>query len=70
MLVLSRKVGEKIVLPALDVSITVLGVHGKRVRIGVSAPPGLTVHREEVLQLAFVPESAVPELVAGGKLVV
>lgn len=70
MLVLSRKAGEKIVLPGLGVSITVLGVHGKRVRIGVNAPPGLAVYREEVLQRAFVPATGVPELVIRDKLVV
>ena len=48
MLVLSRKIGERIVLPETGVSISVLGVHGKRVRIGIEAPRTVSVHREEV----------------------
>jgi len=50
MLVLSRKTGEQIVLPEAGVSITVLGVSGKRVRIGVEAPHDVAVHRTEIWQ--------------------
>jgi carbon storage regulator len=48
MLVLSRKPGEQIVLPHYEVTMTVLGVSGNRVRIGVAAPAGTAVHRREV----------------------
>jgi carbon storage regulator len=48
MLVLSRKLGEQIVLPHCEVTMTVLGVSGNRVRIGVAAPAGTAVHRREV----------------------
>jgi len=48
MLVLSRKVGERIVLPETGVSISVLAIRGKRVRIGIEAPRTASVHREEV----------------------
>ena len=48
MLVLSRKLGEKIVLPDSDVTITVLGISGKKVRLGIAAPPGVPVHRSEI----------------------
>jgi carbon storage regulator len=48
MLVLSRKVGEKIVIPDCGVTLTVLGVRGNRVRLGIAAPPDTVVHREEV----------------------
>ena len=48
MLILSRKLGESIVLPDCQATITVIGVHGKRVRLGVAAPRGLSVHRTEV----------------------
>jgi carbon storage regulator len=48
MLVLSRKVGEKIVLPEVDVTVTVLKVNGNKIRLGISAPAGITVHRREV----------------------
>ena len=48
MLVLSRTLGESIVLPDCQATITVISVHGKRVRLGVAAPRGLSVHRTEV----------------------
>jgi carbon storage regulator len=48
MLILSRKTGERIVLPEAGVSISVIGIHGKRVRIGIEAPRAASVHREEV----------------------
>ena len=48
MLVLSRKVGEKIVLPEFDITITVVEISGSRVRLGFTAPAGVPVHREEV----------------------
>ena len=51
MLVLSRKLGEQIVLPETRVSISVLGVHGNRVQIGIEAPRAVSVYREEVWRL-------------------
>jgi carbon storage regulator len=48
MLVLSRKVGERIVLPGCQVTLTVLEAHGSHIRLGISAPAGVAVHREEV----------------------
>ncbi len=48
MLVLSRKVGERIVLPDSGVRIVLLSIHAGRVRIGIEAPAGVAVHREEV----------------------
>jgi carbon storage regulator len=50
MLVLSRKLGEKIVLPQCGVSITVSAIRGNRVRLGISAPAEVDVYREEVWQ--------------------
>ena len=50
MLVLSRRVGERIVLPEIGASVVVLGVSPKRVRIGIEAPRAATVHRAEVWQ--------------------
>jgi carbon storage regulator len=50
MLVLSRKVGERIVVPNLGVTLTVLGCHGGQVRLGIAAPPRVAVLREEVLR--------------------
>jgi carbon storage regulator CsrA len=48
MLVLSRKIGEQIVLPKSGVTIHVVAVGGKRVRLGIDAPCGTSVHRSEV----------------------
>ncbi len=50
MLVLSRKIGEQIVLPESGIRIIVLKVSGKRVRLGIEAPSGAPVHRAEVWQ--------------------
>lgn len=48
MLVLSRKCGEKIVIPSQGITLTVLEVRGDRIRFGITAPPNIPVHREEV----------------------
>lgn len=48
MLVLSRKLGEKVVVPQCGLSVTVQHVQGNRVQLAISAPPELAVHREEV----------------------
>ncbi|MGI9284326.1 MAG: carbon storage regulator CsrA [Pseudomonadales bacterium] len=47
MLILTRRVGEKLIIGD-DVSVTVLATQGKQVRIGVSAPKSVSVHREEI----------------------
>ena len=48
MLVLSRKAGDEIVMSNGDIRISVLGITGKRVRLGISAPSGIPVHRMEI----------------------
>jgi len=50
MLVLTRKCGEKVVMPQQDVVVTVLEVRGDRVRIGIEAPAQIRIHRHEVWQ--------------------
>jgi len=47
MLVLSRKIGERIVVPDCELVITVLGMEGKTVRLGISAPAAVNVFRKE-----------------------
>ena len=47
MLILTRRVGETLVIGD-DVTVTVLGSKGNQVRIGVSAPKDVAVHREEI----------------------
>ncbi len=49
MLILTRKVGETLMVGD-DVTVTVLGIKGNQVRIGVNAPKKLSVHREEIYQ--------------------
>ena len=48
MLILSRKNGERIVVPYCELVVTVLAVEGKTVRLGISAPNEVDVYREEV----------------------
>ena len=47
MLILTRRVGETLMIGD-DVTVTVLGVKGNQVRIGVNAPRDVSVHREEI----------------------
>lgn len=47
MLILTRRVGETLMIGD-EVSVTVLGVKGNQVRIGVNAPKEVAVHREEI----------------------
>jgi len=49
MLILTRRVGETVVI-GNDVTVTVLGVKGNQVRLGVNAPREVTVHREEIFE--------------------
>lgn len=49
MLILSRRTDESIVIGD-EVTITILSVKGKQVRVGITAPPDVSVHREEIYQ--------------------
>ncbi len=49
MLILTRRVGETLMVGD-DISVTVLGVKGNQVRIGVNAPRNVSVHREEIYE--------------------
>lgn len=49
MLILTRRVGETIRIND-DISVTVLGVKGNQVRLGIEAPAGVSVHRQEIFE--------------------
>ncbi len=49
MLILTRRVGETVMI-GNEVTVTVLGVKGNQVRIGVNAPRDVSVHREEIYE--------------------
>ena len=49
MLILTRRVGETVVIGD-EVTVTVLGIKGNQVRIGVKAPKNVAVHREEIFE--------------------
>jgi carbon storage regulator len=49
MLILTRRVGETVMI-GNDVTVTILGVKGNQVRVGVNAPRDVAVHREEIFE--------------------
>jgi len=58
MLILTRRVGETVMIGE-DIVVTVLGIKGNQVRIGVQAPKNVAVHREELLKRIQEAEAAV-----------
>jgi carbon storage regulator len=50
MLVLSRRIGESIVVPGCDLTITISKIKGSQVRLAIEAPAHVAVHRAELLE--------------------
>lgn len=48
MLVLTRSVGERLIIGEGDIKLTILDVRGNQVRLGIDAPKNIAVHREEI----------------------
>jgi carbon storage regulator len=48
MLVLSRKVGERVLVPHCDLAVTIVSIEGNTVRLGITAPADVGVYREEL----------------------
>lgn len=63
MLILTRRVGETLMIGD-HVTVTVLGVKGNQVRLGINAPKELAVHREEIFQRLHG-KAGVPSVVSG-----
>jgi carbon storage regulator len=58
MLVLARRLHERIILPTLDITIQVVALQGNMVRLGIEAPREVGVYREEVYDPTVVPPPA------------
>ncbi len=65
MLILTRRVGETLMIGD-EVSVTVLGVKGNQVRIGVNAPREVAVHREEIFERIKQEQAQQEQAQAGG----
>ncbi len=63
MLILTRKPGERIVIGS-DVVLTVVRIQGDKIRLGITAPPTVPVHREEVHRRLEPPRLESPSPIA------
>jgi carbon storage regulator CsrA len=66
-LVLSRRVGEGVVIPEYGVTVTIIGVRGRTVRLGITAPPSVPILRDEIVpyRRRILPFAAIPHDVVG-----
>lgn len=63
MLVLSRRVGETLVIDG-EIEVTVISVHGDRIRLGIKAPPSVRVDRQEIHERRVVGSAVVLDVQA------
>ena len=63
MLILTRRVGETVMVGS-EVTVTVLGVKGNQVRLGINAPKDVAVHREEIFERIKAEQAGGPETAA------
>ena len=69
MLLMSRKKGQEVAIGP-DIRVTVLAIHGKQVRLGITAPGNISIYRSELLESLDQPditrlEAAVPQIANG-----
>jgi len=64
MLILTRRIGESLMIGD-NVNVTVLGIRGNQVRIGVNAPKDVAVHREEIYEKIQLEKGTQPAGAAG-----
>jgi carbon storage regulator len=63
MLILTRKLGESIAIGD-DIKVTILDIKGKHLRIGIEAPVGVVVHRQEIYKLIHAQNVSAAEFVS------
>jgi carbon storage regulator len=63
MLVLSRKLGERVLVPQCDLAVTIVSIEGNTVRLGITAPTDVGVYREELWR-KVCQEGVLPQPVA------
>jgi carbon storage regulator len=62
MLVLTRAIGEKLIINNGEIKLNVLEVKGNQVRLGIDAPKHVTIHREEIYNRILAKETAETDL--------
>lgn len=58
MLILTRRPNESIFIGGPEITVTILQIHGQQVRIGISAPDNVSIHREEIYDKIQAEEKA------------